>query len=117
MNDSVTDTKIIPYLVEKITKGVRKQLRGYTKQIKDEIKWSELFVKTQVDEFKRLVQQSLDLKKDWQAVKIMIHENEQNKKLLYQMFQINQELQDEFMDMKLLNIEMKQKLQILESKI
>jgi len=45
MNDSVTDTKIIPYLVEKITKGVRKQLRGYTKQIKDEIKWSELFVK------------------------------------------------------------------------
>jgi len=47
----------------------------------------------------------------------MIHENEQNKKLLYQMFQINQELQDEFMDMKLLNIEMKQKLQILESKI
>jgi ribosomal protein S17E len=114
MDEFQTDTKIIPFLVEKITKGVRKQLCGYTKKIKEEIKWSELFVKTHVDEFKQLLDKSWNLKKDWRAIEMMIQENEHNKKIVYEMQLLNQQIRDEFMDLKLLNIEMQQKLKIRE---
>jgi hypothetical protein len=104
---------LIPTLVEKITKGVRKQLRGYVQQTKDEIDNYRKSIEYRTREFEHLVKISQTLHKDWYAVEAMINETKQNKKLIYDMQVAFSKTCDELIDMKLLNIEMRQKLEML----
>jgi hypothetical protein len=108
--DPTNKVQIIAHLVEKTMKGVRKQMRGYVREIKEEIEWSKVRITSSIKDFEELLKISKDIRKDWAAVESMLREHEQHKKLMFEMRELHEELRNELMDMKLLNIEMKQHL-------
>jgi len=110
MSEISHEVKLIPFLVEKITKGIKKQMRGYVREIKEEIEWSKVRITSSIKDFEELLKISKDIRKDWAAVESMLREHEQHKKLMFEMRELHEELRNELMDMKLLNIEMKQHL-------
>lgn len=115
MDETVVEVKLIPFLIEKITKGVRKQLRGYVQHTQEEIMWSKRHVDNRIDDFERLMKTAFDMKKDWLAVEMMLREHEQNKKLILEMRMLHEEVRNQLMDMTLLTIELQQKIQGVKS--
>jgi len=114
MDELTHEVKLIPTLVEKITKGVRRQLRGYVQQTQERIECSKRSIDSRITEFERLVKITRDMQKDWYAVELMLRENESNKKLIYEIKVLYGEVRNELMDMKLLNVDLQQKLKGLD---
>jgi hypothetical protein len=102
-------TSLIPYMVEKITKGVKKQLKGYVSRTQNEIEDFcsnvERRINYRVKEFERLIEIGSKMEKDWAAVERMLRTNERNEKLFFDMQQIHNDLSNELMDIKLLHKE------------
>ncbi len=113
MND---DQIKINYFVEKITKGVRKQIKGYVVSIQNEIGWSVRRIESLVSDFNSLIDRTKYIRKDFEAIDLMLRESAFQKKLLLEMKNLHNELRDKFMDFQLLEIELKQKLEISKSK-
>lgn len=109
--DPTDKVQIIAHLVEKTMKGVKKQMRGYVQQTRQEIEWSVRSIDSRIDDFERLIKTSIDMRKDWAAVEMMLREHEQNKKLMLEMRMLHEEVRNQLMDMTLLTIELQQKLQ------
>ena len=103
----------ISYFVEKITKGVKKQIKGY---IQNEIAWSARRVENSVSDFNVLVQKTTHIRKDFEAIDFMLKESADNKKLFLEMKILYQEMRNELIDIRLLETEIKQKLALLQNK-
>lgn len=106
----------ISYFVEKITKGVKKQIKGYVKNIQDEIAWSARRVEHSVSDFNVLVQKTTHIRKDFEAIDFMIKESADNKRLFLEMKILYQDMRNELIDLRLLETEIKQKLALLQNK-
>lgn len=105
--------RLISYLVEKVTKGVRKQIKGYVNHIQEQIDWAKSSVDARIEEFDRLCEINRKMQKDWESVEIMLDESARMRKMISEMRVLHEETRNELMDMHLLNIELKQKLQFL----
>lgn len=105
----------ISYFVEKITKGVKKQIKGYVKNIQDEIAWSVRRVEHSVSDFNSLMERTKHIRKDFEAIDFMLKESADNKRLFLEMKILYQEMRNELIDLRLLETEIKQKLALLQS--
>jgi len=111
MNEELTE-KFISYCVEKVTKGVRRQIKGYVKDIQNDIGWSAKRIESLVSDFNSLLERTKYIRKDFEAIDLMLKESSEHKKLLMEMKILHNELRDKFMDFELLIIEMKQEKKI-----
>lgn len=106
------ENKLIAYLVEKVTKGVRKQLKGYVQRTQEDIEWSKRSVDSRIEEFNRLCEINRDMQKEWEVVKIMLEENARMKKMIAEMRILHEQVRNELMDMRLFQVELKQELKV-----
>jgi hypothetical protein len=99
--------KIIAFLVEKSVKGIKKQLKGYTNDIKSEIFRESLSVKHRKEDFERLLSGAKKIRCDFSALELMIDEGKRNHKLMIEMKELYNEMRNELMNMKLTLIEIR----------
>ena len=109
----INDDEIkIASLVEKITKGVKKQIKGYVKSIQEEIGYSVLRIESLTQDFNSLIDRTKYIRKYFESIDLMLSESADHKKMLVEMKNLHNEMRDKFMDFQLLEIEMKQKLKM-----
>jgi len=114
MNDD--HSKLIAFLVEKTTKGVRKQLKGFTTQIKNEIDYYAHRIKHEREEFERLVEATQRIRRDLSAIEMMIDETKRQSRLLAEMKVCYSDMKNEMMDMQLSMVEHARKMESYEQR-
>lgn len=112
----INSEKLIAYCVNKVTKGVRKQIKGYVKNIQNDISSSIKRIEYLVADFNGLLERTKYIRKDFEAVDMMLKESCDHKKMLLEMKILHNELRNKFIDFELLIIEMKQQNKIREMK-
>jgi len=110
MNEIDLKLSLIPFLVEKVTKGVKKQIKGCVRNIQNQIESHAHSVKYEAKRLEGVINNANKIQ-DWSAVSVMIQEHAQNKKLMYEMNKIHEDIRNEFLDIKLLlnEVELKTK--------
>lgn len=106
--------KFIAYLVEKVTKGVRKQIRGYVQNIQNEINSTKQRVDYSLADFKDIYDRSKRIRADFEAFEIMLDEGLKQKKLWIESKKMIEETNDKLMDMNFLKIELENQLKAIK---
>ena len=109
--------ELIRYLVEKVTKGVKKQLKGYVTQAVETIEQNKKNIKFLCDDYERTYQKTKLLRKEFYDYEIMINEGREQKKILHDMVQMHNEIRNKLMDINFLKIEVEQQLELIKIKM
>ena len=106
MMNTEEEQKIIKYLIEKVTKGVRKQIKGYVKNITNQVDRRASYVGLIKDDFELLYEKSKNLRADFTALELMINEGRQNKKLMCDIHEVINDVNNRMIDLELLRCEL-----------
>lgn len=106
--------ELIGYLVEKVTKGVRKQLKGYIAQTIETIEQSERNIKFLVEDYEITYQKTKSLRKEFYDYELLINEGKEQKKILHWIIESHNEIKDKMMDINFLKIEIENQLKLLK---
>lgn len=109
-----TESIMIGNLVEKITKGVRKQLRGCTTAIKEDLQSEYAMIQYKLQDWKMSLHTVELIRKDFYAVELMMKENAEYKKLYHEMRELHQQARDELIDLRLTHIKIKQDMELMK---
>lgn len=115
--DKEEETKLIGFLVEKVTKGVRKQIKGYEKEINEHIDRQVLGIKYEKEEFEALYEQSKNIRCDFHALEDMIEEGKNQRKNVILIKDCINQANNRLLDMNMLHDEMQNLYNFLKMEV
>ncbi len=106
--------ELIRYLVEKVTKGVRKQLKGYVSQTVEIVSQEQSHIKYLCEDFERTYKETRELRREFYDYEIMINEGREQKKILHEILEMHNEIRNKMMDIHFLKIQVEQQLELIK---
>ena len=110
----IDQDKFIAYLVEKVTKGVRKQIKGYVQHIQEEINYSKQRIDYSLKDFENVYNRSKAIRADFEAFELLLDEGLKQKKLWIEIKRMLEETNNKLMDMNFLRIELENQLKAIK---
>lgn len=102
--------RVIAYLVEKSVKGIKKQLHGYVQKIQWSIAAERDYMEAYIQEFKRVIEKSRRERQDFAAFDLMLDEGKRQAKMMLEMREMLNIINNRMFDLEQLSIQVKQQL-------